>query len=130
MEPQSNAFRPLTHVEDVADAIVFALDRKLPGVYNVVGENRRVRDMARIVSRKVGASVALRPDAADARDYKASGDKLAAAGWVPKRTVGMTVRDLADRIKLLPPGEYRRLDTIQRLMGTGYLDAALRHRSA
>lgn len=84
---QGNAARPLVHVEDVASAVLWAVEGKAQGIYNVIGENVRMKDLGRDVAGFADVPVKYEDGGADARDYMASGEKLLRAGWAPTRTV-------------------------------------------
>ena len=117
-----DAARPLVHVEDVARAIVFMLDREERGVYNVVGENWRMGALGESIAAATKAMIHHGPPSADQRDYSASGDKLRALGWEPRHTVASTVPDLLVKsYGLGVPWRYKRLHSIQRLINDGVL---------
>lgn len=109
---QGNAARPLVHVEDVASAVLWAVEGKAQGIYNVIGENVRMRDLGREVAAFADVPVKYEDAGADARDYQASGEKLLRAGWSPSRSVAGSLpvlfertldyerEDLADRVRL------------------------------
>lgn len=84
---QGNAARPLVHVEDVASAVVWAVEGRARGIYNVVGENVRMQDLGRDIADFADAPIRYEDGGADARDYQASGAKILAAGWAPTRSV-------------------------------------------
>ncbi len=122
-----NAARPLVNVEDVADAVLFMLDRPETGIYNVVGENVRMHALASSIGKYAAVPVRLLPPGADQRDYMASGDKLAALGFRPKRTVEGSLPVLFERTIRLPYSRdrYERLPALKRLMERN-LDTNLR----
>jgi len=123
-----NAARPLTHIEDVASAIVFMLDRPETGVFNVVGENWRMRGLANTIARATGATITELQSGPDQRDYSASGAKLDALGWQSEWGVGDVLADLSERVvNVGPPARYERLHALQALIRSGYLDSDLRH---
>jgi nucleoside-diphosphate-sugar epimerase len=123
-----NAARPLVHVEDVADAVEFFLTKRpdVIGIVNVVGENVRMHDLARRVAAYAEVDLDLQPPGADQRDYMASGAKLAALGFTPKRTVEGSLPVLFEKTIGLPPGQYQRLPALQRLIASGRLTPDLR----
>ena len=83
-----NAARPLVHVEDVASAIVWAVERPATGdIYNIVGENMRMHELANLVAAFAVVPVHLVTGGADSRDYMASGSKALRAGWAPRCSV-------------------------------------------
>ena len=126
-----NAARPLTHIEDVASAIVFMLDRPETGVFNVVGENWRMRDLAETIAWATKAKIREQDTGSgDARDYMASAAKLEALGWQSEWGVGDALADLLRAGHILglgSPFRYERLHALKDLIRSGYLDSDLRH---
>ena len=117
-----DAQRPLVHVEDVASAIVFMLDRKERGIYNVVGENWLMADLGAWVAGITKAALHRHPASADQRDYSASNAKLRALGWRPECNVASTVPSLfAKSRSLRMASRYKRLASIQKLIREGVL---------
>jgi nucleoside-diphosphate-sugar epimerase len=86
--------RPNVHIDDLVDAYLFALERRLVGVYNAGFENLSVREIAEAVTREVPASIEVKPSN-DPRSYSICSDKLLATGFAPRRTVQMAVREIA-----------------------------------
>lgn len=136
-------WRPLVHVEDVARTMLAALEAPREAVharaFNVVppGENYRVREVAEIVSRVLdGCPTAFAEGAAaDARDYRVSGARLAEAlpGLELRWTVERGVVELVELFRRHGLGaeavdgpRYRRLAWIERLVGSGRLGHDLR----
>ncbi len=110
-----NAWRPLVHVEDVASAIIFMLEGDESGIYNVVGENLRMMPLGKLVADFAGVPLVKVPVSGDARDYRASGDKLRALGWEPRHTVNGSLPVLFERTLALPEGRtYNRLTVARR----------------
>jgi nucleoside-diphosphate-sugar epimerase len=50
-------WRPLVHVKDIAQAIVYNLERPVRGVYNLAAHNLQIKDLAAIVSQMTGCRV-------------------------------------------------------------------------
>lgn len=125
-----NASRPLTHVEDVASAIVFMLERPETGIYNVVGENYKMVDLGYAVSDFTKAKLMLRAGGADQRDYAADGSKLRALGWEPQHTVVGSLPDLAAKTADLPGiyTRYERLTALKKLIASGAITPDLRRK--
>jgi nucleoside-diphosphate-sugar epimerase len=108
-----NAARPLVHIEDVASAVQWAVEGYATGIYNVVGENVRMRDLGRAIAHFADVPVRYVDGGADTRDYMASGEKLLRAGWASTYTVEGSLpvmfekflrydkSDLPDHIRLL-----------------------------
>lgn len=118
-----NAARPLVNVEDVARSIVFMLDRPETGVFNVVGENFHMADLASVISKFTSARVRAREADVDQRDYMADGSKLRALGWQPQHTVASTLPDLTEKSLTLSgiPSRYKRLNALRYLIDSGEL---------
>lgn len=122
----SNARRPLVHVEDVAEAVAFMAESDATGIYNVASENVGIRDLAaRVVAGDPGARIVEAIDAADARDYAASADKLRALGWAPHRTIESHVAEMLDRAHPAPLHPIR-LESVVSHIASGRLDRRLR----
>lgn len=108
-----NASRPIVHVEDVADAVVAFLENDKQGIYNIVGENVGVFDLAdRIATeykKMTGQHVPVvkRPSGSDTRDYRASGARaLARANWLPQHRLTDSLSDLFLLTAALPEGRF------------------------
>jgi nucleoside-diphosphate-sugar epimerase len=81
-------------IDDLVDAYLFSLERRLAGVYNVGFENLSVLEIAEAVTREVPATIEVKPSN-DPRSYSICSDKLLATGFAPQRTVQMAVREIA-----------------------------------
>jgi nucleoside-diphosphate-sugar epimerase len=86
--------RPNIHIDDLVDLYLFAIDHRLSGVYNAAFENLTVLDIARRVAEQVPSEIVIEPSI-DPRSYRLSSDRLAAAGYVPKRNVAVAVAELS-----------------------------------
>jgi nucleoside-diphosphate-sugar epimerase len=115
-------WRPLVDVQDVADAMIMAIEAPAELVrgetFNVLHSNYQIRELAMLVAGSVqlqGRSVRLEetPLPSLARDYECSNAKLSARlGFNPARSVVETVADLLatldpeDRAMLTDPRYY------------------------
>ena len=86
--------RPNIHIDDLVDAYLFAFERRLPGVYNAGFENLTVLEIAQTIAREVPAPIDVRPSN-DPRSYFVCSDKLRSAGFTPRKTVQMAIREMA-----------------------------------
>jgi nucleoside-diphosphate-sugar epimerase len=86
--------RPNIHLDDLVDLYLFALDRRLAGVYNAAFENLSVQDIAGIVRSRVPAEIRVEPSN-DPRSYRLCSDRLSATGFAPKKNVAIAVEELA-----------------------------------
>lgn len=86
--------RPNIHIDDLVDVYLFALERRLAGVYNAGFENLSVMEIAKAVTREIPASIDVKPSN-DPRSYFVCSDKLLGTGFAPKRNVQMAIREMA-----------------------------------
>jgi len=136
------AWRPLIHVEDIAAAFVALLEAPREVVhqkaYNIAqtSENYLIRDVAELVAGVVpGSRVTFADNAAtDLRDYRVSGDLVAAEvpGFKPQWTVRTAAEQLLEayqRYGLTEEafrGRFQRIRRIQALTADGRIDGELR----
>jgi nucleoside-diphosphate-sugar epimerase len=85
--------RPNIHIDDLVDLYLFAMDRRLAGVFNAGFENLTVREIAEAVTREVPAEIETRPSN-DPRSYAVCSDKLLATGFSPAKSVQMAIREM------------------------------------
>jgi nucleoside-diphosphate-sugar epimerase len=86
--------RPNIHIDDLVDLYLFALDRRLAGVYNAAFENLTVLEIATCIAEHVPAEVQMRPSN-DPRSYRLCSDRLSATGFAPRKNVAAAIRELA-----------------------------------
>jgi UDP-glucose 4-epimerase len=93
-------YRPLVHVGDAARAMVFALRELEGGVYNVVGENVTVAEIARSVAGVVREATIERVTVSDgsARSCQADGGKLERAGFETVVSLADGVKEISERV--------------------------------
>ena len=85
--------RPNIHIDDLVDLYLFAMDRRLAGVFNAGFENLTVREIAEAVTREVPAEIETKPSN-DPRSYAVCSDKLLATGFAPKKDVPTAIREM------------------------------------
>lgn len=142
-----SAWRPLVHVEDIAQAMVAVVEAPEEAVFNEafnVGrtdENYLIRDVARLVQSAVPGSVIDIPDkaSADARNYRVDFSKIerVVPGFRPKWTVPKGIEQLRDAYREhglteghLRAGRYKRIATLLARIADDALDDDLRWREA
>jgi nucleoside-diphosphate-sugar epimerase len=86
--------RPNIHIDDLVDLYLFAVERRLAGVYNAAFENLTVLEIASQIAEQVPAGIHVQPSN-DPRSYRLCSDRLLATGFAPKKNVAAAVRDLA-----------------------------------
>ena len=87
--------RPNIHIDDLVDLYLFAVERRMAGVYNAAFENLTIREIADLVTTQVTAEIAVKPDSADPRSYRLNSDKLLRTGFRPKKNVSIAIGELA-----------------------------------
>ena len=85
--------RPNIHIDDLVDLYLFALERRLAGVYNAGFENLKVRDIASMIADRVAAEVKVLPSN-DPRSYAVCSDRLLATGFAPKKDVPTAIVEM------------------------------------
>jgi len=90
--------RPNIHIEDMVDLYLFALDRRLAGIYNAAFENLTILEIANRIAESVPAEITIEPSN-DPRSYRLCSDRLLGTGFAPKRNVAKAVRELADAFR-------------------------------
>jgi nucleoside-diphosphate-sugar epimerase len=86
--------RPNIHIDDLVDLYLFALERRLPGVYNAAFENLTVLEIAGLVARQIPAEIRVH-SSNDPRSYRLCSDRLCATGFAPRKNVAAAVGELA-----------------------------------
>ncbi len=143
LKSDGSAWRPLVHVEDIAQAAVAAIDAPRETVHNEVfnvgstSENHRIIDVAQaVVDRVEGAELVMAEGAeADRRCYRVNCDKLASV--LPQARPTRTLNGAIDRLReacerwQLTPDEFegprfQRLEHLKQLIDEHAIDASLR----
>jgi nucleoside-diphosphate-sugar epimerase len=87
--------RPNIHIDDLVDLYVFAMERRLAGVYNAAFENLTINEIAALVAKQIPATITVKPENTDPRSYRLNSKKLLGTGFAPKRNVATAVGELA-----------------------------------
>jgi nucleoside-diphosphate-sugar epimerase len=89
-------WRPLLHVQDVAEAIVFGLENNLSGIFNLSERNVTMKDIAEAILEELPGSKVEYNEIPfeDKRNYKVKNDKILATGWKPKYTLNQGIREM------------------------------------
>lgn len=87
--------RPNIHIDDLVDLYLFAMERRLAGVYNAAFENLTIHQIAELVTKQVSATIAVKPDSADPRSYRLNSNRLLGTGFAPKKNVSTAIGELA-----------------------------------
>lgn len=91
--------RPNIHIDDLVDLYVFAMERRLAGVYNAAFENLTIQQIAELVAARIPSTITVRPESADPRSYRLNSAKLLGTGFAPKKNVAIAVGELAAAYK-------------------------------
>ena len=141
MQSDGTPWRPLAHVQDIADAFIAALEAPREAIHNEafnVGrdeDNHQISDLARMVGDATGAEVTLAPGAGpDTRSYRvdfAKARRLFAPQWTVRRGIEeIHAADAEQNLTLeqfLSP-RFQRLARLRELVEAGELGAELRRR--
>jgi nucleoside-diphosphate-sugar epimerase len=94
-------WRPLLHVKDVAEAMIYGLENNLSGIYNLSERNVILKDIAEEILKLVpGATVEYNElPFEDQRNYKVKNDKILATGWKPKYILADGIKEIYDLFK-------------------------------
>jgi len=82
-------WRPLLHVKDVANGIVYGINNNLKGLFNLSEKNVTMRDIAESIKSYIPNSKIEYNSIPfqDERNYKVKNDKILTTGWQPKFTL-------------------------------------------
>ncbi|MFB2832076.1 NAD-dependent epimerase/dehydratase family protein [Aeromonas jandaei] len=77
-------WRPLLHVKDAANAIIYSLENDLNGLFNLSTGNYRISQVAEKIHAVLPDSVVVNQDISfeDSRNYKVDNRKITSTGWV------------------------------------------------
>ena len=94
-------WRPLLHVKDVAEAMIYGLEHNLSGIFNLSERNVILKDIAEEILKLIpNATVEYNElPFEDQRNYKVKNDKILATGWKPKYTLGDGIAEIYDLFK-------------------------------
>ena len=92
-------YRPFLHVDDAADALIFALEKNLTGTYNVISENLTIKQAAEKISDATGCKINISNENEDKRNYKVSAEKLMQVGFHPSRTINDAIKEIGQAIE-------------------------------
>jgi nucleoside-diphosphate-sugar epimerase len=141
MTSDGSPWRPITHIEDICEAMLCALEAPKDAVageaFNVGAdsENYRIREIAEIVARTFpGCELTVGDSGGDTRSYRVSFAKIRAhmpefrTAWTAERGAAQ-LKAVFERIGLtramFEADPFTRLKELKYLRGTGQLDDAL-----
>jgi nucleoside-diphosphate-sugar epimerase len=93
-------WRPLLHVKDVSHAIIFGIENKINGLFNLSYGNFIIKDIAEVIKRCIPESEIIYQDMPfeDLRNYRVRNDKIVERGWFPTLTIRDGIEELRDVI--------------------------------
>lgn len=94
-------WRPLLHVKDVAEGVIFGIKNDIKGLYNLCGKNYRICDIAEEI-KKIFPEVQITYNNIkfeDLRNYRVSAKKFEAYGWKPKYDLAYGILEIYKAIK-------------------------------
>ena len=89
-------WRPLLHVRDVGEAMLFGLKNGVHGLFNLSAENYRIRDIAKEIQKIVPNVKVDYQDLKfeDLRNYRVSAEAIRKIGWEPKYDMSQGIREM------------------------------------
>lgn len=106
LDEQLNVFggeqwRPLLHVKDVGEAIIYGLDNNLTGIFNLSERNATMKDIAETVIAEIPTAKVKYSEIPfeDMRNYKVKNNKITQTGWKPKYTLTDGIKELYNTFK-------------------------------
>ncbi len=90
-------WRPLLHVKDVAEAVLFGIEQNLQGIFNINYKNFRICDIAEEVKKIIPHTRISYSNIRfeDLRNYKVSSEKLRSYGWRPKYDLPFGIKEFS-----------------------------------
>lgn len=77
-------WRPLLHVKDVGNAVLYGMEANLSGLFNLSYENFTIKELATQVITEIPAEIEYTDiPFQDARNYRVSSNKILKTGWRP-----------------------------------------------
>lgn len=94
-------WRPLLHVKDVGEAILFGIDNQISGLFNLHDENMQIREIAERIQEMIPNVEVVYQDMMfeDQRNYRASSAKIYGEGWAPKFSLPQGIMEIKEVIK-------------------------------
>ena len=94
-------WRPLVHVKDVSQAILFGLNNNVKGLYNLSENNYKIIDIAKSIQSNIENVKIDSQDMPfeDQRNYRVKNQKILETGWRPDYSLEDGIKDIAKVIK-------------------------------
>lgn len=94
-------WRPLLHVKDVAEAILFGIENDVDGLYNLSNENYRIKDVAYEIQKIIPEVVIsfYNVKFEDLRNYRVDPKRFKSFGWEPKHSLEEGILEIHNIIK-------------------------------
>jgi len=101
-------WRPLLHVNDVANAIYFGLTNNIKGLYNLSSSNARISDITTEIKKVIPTCITEETDLKfeDLRNYKVKNDKFLSIkslkegwSWLPNYTLSNGIEEIVNLVR-------------------------------
>lgn len=95
-------WRPLLHVKDVGEAILFGIENDVDGLYNLGEKNYRIKDIAYEIEKVIPEEVVItfhNVKFEDLRNYRVDPGRYKSLGWEPKYSLEGGVTEIHKIIK-------------------------------
>ena len=116
-------WRPLLHVKDVGEAMVYGLQKGLTGLYVLSRANHTLLALAELIRQVSGARIITSPlPTEDMRNYRVSAKKMRDTGWEPQYLLSQGIFEIinlvqSQRIKFVNDSIYSNGAYIKELYG-------------
>ncbi len=87
-------YRPFLHVQDAAESLIFALEKDLDGVYNVMSENMTIMQAAEQIRDLTGCQIEVSNEECDKRNYRVSAKKIERFGFSPSKDIKFAFEEI------------------------------------
>ncbi len=96
-------WRPIVHVKDVAEAIMYSIQKDISGLYNLSYKNYMMKDIAEEIQKTL-VDLGTRVEYTnvkfeDLRNYRVSSEKFKAYGWQPKYGLDQGIGEVYRQIR-------------------------------
>jgi nucleoside-diphosphate-sugar epimerase len=91
-------YRPFLHVQDAANALIFALEKDLTGTFNAISKNYTILEAANKISDATGCEIETANEMEDPRNYNVSGKKMEMMGFTPQKRIEDAIEEIRDYI--------------------------------
>ena len=93
--------RPNIHIDDIADMYIHLIENRdsiSSGNYNAGFENISILDIAKTIQKEIDCKIVIK-ESNDPRSYRQDSQKILDAGFKPKKSVSLAIKELIEAFK-------------------------------